>query len=107
MKIYEIRDISNDEVYHTKKYCGTAEEAIAELKSIAEDISDEPKDQECVMGAVYEHELGVWDHEKGFGRRIFEIHHRSEYDEEKDDYKWVAHIEKDYTPEPTTKDKGE
>ena len=96
MKIYEIRDITDEEVYHTKKYCQTAEEAISELRRVQQDISDSPEDGDCVIGGVYEHEVGVWNHVKGFDRKIFEAIYSNTYIEEKDEYIWEEKITKDF-----------
>ena len=92
MKIYEIRDITDDEAYYTKKYCLTAEEAITELKKVKEDISESPEDGDCVIGAVFSHEIGVWDNQKGFSIKIFEMVFTNKYDDDKDEYFWKSEI---------------
>jgi hypothetical protein len=90
VKIYEIRDITDEETYYTKKLCATADEAIADLKAEAQDISDCPENGDYVIGAVYEHELGKWSHEEGFSKKIFEMQFENKYNEEKDDYSWIG-----------------
>ena len=92
IKIYEIRDITSDENYYPKKYCVTKGEAVEELKRIRENVSDFAGDADCVIGAVFEHEVGIWDHEEGFDKKIFEMTFTKEYVEKTDEYIWEARI---------------
>jgi len=99
MKIYEIRDISDDERYYTVKYCSTAFDAIEELKRLKEDVSEYQDDTELVVGAVYEHEVGVFSHQEGFDVKIFEMSYSQEYLEDKDEYIWKGEVT---FPKPTS-----
>lgn len=92
MKIYELRDITDEEVYYTKMYCETKAKAIEELTKIKQDIASDPSCGDYVIGAIYEHEVGVWEHEKLFAVKIFEIQYTNSYNEEKDEYFWERKI---------------
>lgn len=59
MKVYELRDVSDSDMYFSKGYYSTAEEAIEKLNKTREDIAEVIDD--CVIGAIYEHEIGKWE----------------------------------------------
>jgi len=87
-KIYEIRDISDEESYFSKTYFADFETARSMLMETGEDISYDASANDRVVGAIYEHTLGKWENE----RKVFELTCAKEYDEEKDEYLWLRSI---------------
>lgn len=72
MKIYEIRDISSDEQYFSKGFFATLDEA---KKHVDEDTDLEgicDFEDEFRIAGVFEHELGKWDHEEGFNKKVYD-----------------------------------
>ena len=96
MKIYEVRDITDDESYYTKCFFLTPKEAIDSVMELGHTIADFTEYGESVVIAVYEHEIGSWSHEDSFGKQIFEVRFNEEHDEEKDENEWKSEITKEY-----------
>lgn len=88
MKIYEVRDCSSDESYYTRMFCATEDEAIAVLKGLGKDVAEFQDDG--VIGAVFEHELGVMNSDPLFEVKVLEMVFHEQYSEETDDYTWVS-----------------
>jgi len=89
MKIYELRDITDDETYYTKGFFQEKETAFLEAKSDdAYQLSDDH--DEYVRLAVYEWELDNW--EIGL-KKILEVSFTNDRDGEDDDKKWTSKVE--------------
>lgn len=88
MKIYEIRDITDDEGFFIKGFFSDRQKAIDHVKSPnGYEICDEQ--DECVRLAVIEHELDAWDDKSV---RILEVTFTRIFGEEDDD-KWTMNVD--------------
>lgn len=93
MKIYEIRDITDEESFYIKGFFSDRQTAIDHVKNPdAYQISDDR--DECVRLNVIEHELDKWEHEKGFGVVILEVTFTRTWGEDDDD-KWTMSVDKE------------
>lgn len=91
MKVYEIRDVSNDETYFTKGFVATLIEAVDLLGPDGYQFSD--CDEDWVHMAVYEHEVGAFQEKDGFNRRMFEVHYTNKYlNEEDSEMSWTREV---------------
>jgi len=105
MKIYEIRDISDDEMYFVKGFFSDKETAIKNASSDdSHDVSD--NDEDWVRLAVYEYEVDAfpWDSE---GKKVLEVLFTKEYQEDSDDDKWVKEITMNQAAYETGVQKGD
>lgn len=90
MKVYEICDITDGDMYHPLGIFASLEELEAELKAFddrRELISEQEDGFEII--AIIERSMG-WS---GHGRTLWEIEREECYDAEEDEYYWrtVAH----------------
>jgi len=101
MKIYEIRDVSNDESYFTQGYFSDKDNAI--LLASGDDswnVADEPED--CVILAVFEIELDAHPWDEGH-KKIFEMTFSKEWRDDSDDECWKKEITFPKVSTPTPK----
>lgn len=90
VKIYEIRDITDDESYYTKGFFTDKAKAIDLINCHdGYDLADDPSCHDCVIMAVYEWETEMF--EKG-NKKIFEVIYSSSYQETEDDCKWTHEV---------------
>lgn len=92
MKIYEIRDITDDEQFFQHRFCETKEEAILAIDECKQDISHFADDNENAIIAVFEHEVGVWDYQSGFAVKVYEKTFSKVFDDSDEDVYWKEEV---------------
>lgn len=79
MKIYEVRDISDEETYWTKIIFDNLEDAKKCINERIQEICEESiENSDFGKAAVYEWEVGFWTPPK----RVYEKDHQRKYDPE-------------------------
>ena len=97
VKIYEVRDTSDDESYYPKAYYSTFDRAKLEVLKIGSDISDFYSDNDNATASIIEHILDQWEGNDGI--EVLRIEYFEKYNEETNEYFTLTNIVNDIAKE--------